>query len=75
MASLLAASQSSTKLAPIKPAPPVTRRVMGNEKNRVQRALHHLDWILEALKLRSPRAFNAFVFRHAQVKVVVTLRK
>jgi hypothetical protein len=48
---------------------------MGNEKNRVQRALHHLDWILEALKVRSPRAFNAFVFRHAQVKVVVTLRK
>jgi hypothetical protein len=48
---------------------------MGSEKIRVQRALHHLHWILEALKLRSLRAFNAFVFRHAQVKVVATLRK
>jgi hypothetical protein len=48
---------------------------MGRKKVRAQRALHHLDWILEALKLRSTRAFNAFVFRHAQVKVVATLRK
>jgi hypothetical protein len=48
---------------------------MGRKKVRVQRALHHQGWILEALKLRSPRASNAFVFRHAQVKVVATLRK
>jgi hypothetical protein len=48
---------------------------MGNEKVRVQRALHHLGWILEALKLPSPRAFNAFDLPHAQVKVVTSLRK
>jgi hypothetical protein len=45
------------------------------KKVRAQRALHHLGWILEALKLLSPRAFNAFVFRHAQVKVMASLRK
>jgi hypothetical protein len=28
---------------------------MGNEKNRMQRALHHLDWILEALKNAASR--------------------
>jgi hypothetical protein len=41
---------------------------MGNEKVRAQRALHHLGWILEALKLCSPVLPTPSIFNWLRLK-------